>query len=49
MKIQSRCIDQNMSEKIRKILTEISSQNVSNFFVHILGNATNSYFYSEIS
>ena len=27
----------------------LSGQNFSNFFVHILGNATPSYFHSEIS
>ena len=40
MNILSRRISQNMNGKIRKILPCDLGQNFSNFFVHILGNAT---------
>ena len=38
-----------MNKKIEKFCPKYSGQNFSNFFVHILGNATSSYFHSEIS
>ena len=49
MKIWSCRIAQNMNEKFEKFWPEYLGQNFSNFFVHILGNATTSYFHSEIS
>ena len=51
MKIWSRRIAQNMNEIFWKILPWYYTigQNFSNFFVHILGNATTSYIHSEIS
>ena len=49
MKIWSRRIAQNMNEKIWKILPQVFRAEFFNFFVHILGNATISYFHSEIS
>ena len=49
MKIWSRRIAQSMNEKIWKILPWILKAEFLNFFVYILGNATTSYFHSEIS
>ena len=36
------------TKKIEKFCPKYSGQNFSNFFVHILGNATTSYFHFEI-
>ena len=36
------------TKKIEKFCPEYLRQNFSNYFVHILGNATTSYFHSEI-
>ena len=49
MKIRSHPIAQNMNGKFEKFCPECLGQNFSNFSVHILGNATTSYFHSEIS
>ena len=37
------------NKKFEKFCPKYSGQSFSNFFVHILGNATTSYFHSEIS
>ena len=48
MKILSIPSAQNMNKKFEKFCPEHLGQIFSNFFVHILGNATTSYFRFEM-
>ena len=49
MKIWSRRTAQLKNENISKILPQVFKAEFFKFFIHILGNATTSYFHSEIS